>query len=217
MDKKITVKKFDGNYFYKASNIVPEYLIDKLESTSVEWLESTRKDVFFKKSGDKDFKENKEHYPPEASSELISNMNVSSNNMWTNYLSSIKAHVLEYCKLTNTNYPKKLASTWVTRVADVDIPGAYDRNQLRSLRENHNILGNMHSHKGNRIGVIFYLKNPDPKYGTVIRLNNNKIFQNNGEENSLFIFNPELYHTAIYPSEEDLQKSPRITIVTDFV
>jgi len=217
MDRKITVKKFDDNYFYKATILFPEHQLEKIESSSIEWLENTRKDVFFKKSGDKNFKQNKEHYPPEASSELLSNMNISSDYVWTNYLMTIKAHVLEYCKLTKVNYPKKIASTWVTRVADIDIPGSYDKNQLRSLRENHCMFGNMHSHKDNRIGVIFYLKNPDPKYGTLVRLNNTKIFQNNGEENSLLIFNPELYHTAIYPTEKDLQKSPRITIVTDFI
>jgi len=217
MDRKITVKKFNDNYFYKANILFPEYQLEKIESSSIEWLENTRKNVFFTKSGSKDYMENRELYPPEASSELTSNADFSKDDIWVDYLNCIKVHVLEYCKITKIKTPKKLLSTWITRVADVDIPGIYNRDELRELRAKHNPLGNMHSHKDNRIGVIFYLKNPDPKYGTVVKLENNKIFQNNGEENSLMIFNPELYHTGIYPTEQDLQKSPRITIVSDFI
>ena len=75
----------------------------------------------------------------------------------------------------------------------------------------------MHSHKNNQIGMVYYLKNPDPKYGTIVKLEENKLFQNDGEENSLMIFNPQNYHTAVYPTIEDLKISPRITIVLDCV
>ena len=73
----------------------------------------------------------------------------------------------------------------------------------------------MHSHKNNPIGVVYYLKNPSPKYGTIVQLTENKIFNNDGEENSLMVFNPELYHTALYPPLEEVQKYPRMTIVCD--
>jgi hypothetical protein len=43
----------------------------------------------------------------------------------------------------------------------------------------------MHSHKDNPIGMVYYLKNPDPKYGTIVKLSEKKLFQNDGEENSL--------------------------------
>ena len=75
----------------------------------------------------------------------------------------------------------------------------------------------MHSHSSNQIGVVYYAKNPNPKYGTLIKLSDNQMFKNDGEENSLLIFNPQQYHTAIYPTLEEIKTCPRITIVVDCI
>lgn len=73
----------------------------------------------------------------------------------------------------------------------------------------------MHSHKSNPIGLVYYLKNPDPKYGTIVKVSDKKIFNNNGEENSIMIFDPRAYHTALYPPIKETKEYPRITIVAD--
>jgi len=213
MDRKIVVKKFSDNYFYKAINIFPDYQLDKLNQSSVHWIESTRKDIVV----DSDSEENREFYPPESSSELTSYKNFIEDDLWISYLECIKAHTLNYCKLTEIAIPERLLSTHIKRVADIEISEVYSKEYLKKLRTKRNPMGTVNNNKSNRIRAIFYLKNPDIKYGTVIKLENNKIFKNDGEENSIIIFNPELYHAGLYPTEEDLQISPQITIICDFV
>ena len=132
------------------------------------------------------------------------------------FYSEVRRHIAKYCQVVGMDPETiKLHSTWITRVADIEFEGTHTKNQLRARLNNHSTFGNMHSHTDNPIGVVYYLKNPDPKYGTIVQLTDKKVFNNNGEENSMMIFNPELYHTALYPTLDIVETYPRITIVVD--
>tara|TARA_B100000085_G_C18488133_1_gene490142 strand:- start:979 stop:1194 length:216 start_codon:yes stop_codon:yes gene_type:complete len=65
--------------------------------------------------------------------------------------------------------------------------------------------------------MVYYLSNPNPKYGTVTKLGDSKVFNNNGEENSIMIFDPRLEHSALYPTLEETKNHPRITVVLDCI
>jgi hypothetical protein len=204
MSKTIQVKKHEGSYFYKAFDVMPEEIINELHESSVHWLESTRKTI------------KEEVYPPEASSELLSISDFVSSDLWQKFYSEIKKHIAKYCTVAEIDLSTiRIHSSWITRIADIEFPGTHTKEDLRKRLKQHNTFGNMHSHKDNPIGMVYYLKNPDPKYGTIVKLSENKVFQNDGEENSLMIFDPQLYHTAIYPPIEISKDYPRITIVAD--
>lgn len=225
MSKTISVKRHGDNYFYKASNVFPEHLLDDIVKESCNWIDHNRKPL------------NEEIYPPEASIECYKLLE--DHPFWTSFYTELKKHVLKYCSVTKKDVSNlKVDQSWMTRVADnpIQTPG-YSSVQTKSsewaeylkeeVHDNHtreeikrrlaqnNTFGNMHSHETNDIGLIYYAKNPDPKYGTIVKLSDTKMFKNDGEENSLLIFNPRLYHTAVYPKFEDLALSPRISIVMD--
>jgi hypothetical protein len=206
MSKKIQVKKYGDNYFYKAFEAIPDELLSELYSSANELVDSLRKP----------FKE--EVYPPEATYSIISS--VEREDIWNVFYAEIKKHIAKYCQIALPDLKDteniSIHSSWITRVADNEIPGHTKEELHRRIKQN-NTFSNMHSHKNNQIGMVYYLKNPDPKYGTIVKLEENKLFQNDGEENSLMIFNPQNYHTAVYPTIEDLKISPRITIVLDCV
>lgn len=220
MDKKIKVKKYNNFYFYKALNVFPEEFLPKLYDYAVYWLESTRKEfsILTETVG-------KEAYPPEASGRLLDIPAYKNDPISIKYYNELKLHIAKYCEISKksvsnlgNNYLDvsnlKFHSSWITRVADIETE-EYSKEVLRGKRERYSAFGNLHSHENNPVGMVYYLKNPDPKYGTIIKLSSNEMFNNNGEENSLLIFNPKLYHSPLYPTNEDLEKSPRITIVTD--
>lgn len=210
MDKKIKIKKYNDFYFYKALNVFSEQFLEKLEKSTVHWLETTRKSfsIMTETVG-------KEAYPPEASSRLLDIPAYKNDPISIKYYNELKLHIAKYCEITGLNLSKvSFHSSWITRVADIETE-EYSKEVLRGKRERYSTFGNMHSHQNNPIGIIYYLKNPNPKYGTLIKLSHNEMFNNNGEENSLLIFNPKLYHSPIYPPTEELEKSPRISIVTD--
>lgn len=204
MSKTIQVKKYEGDYFYKAYDVIPEELLNDLYASSIEWLEKTRKPI------------TEEVYPPEASGQLLSYAEFTSSDLWQRFYSEIRRHIAKYCTVSGVDLSTiKIHSSWITRIADIEFPGKHTKEELRKRLRQHSAFGNMHSHTDNPIGMVYYLKNPDPKYGTIVKLTDKKIFQNDGEENSLMIFNPRLYHTAIYPPIEVAEEYPRITIVAD--
>lgn len=206
MSKTIQVKKYEDSYFYKAFDVIPEELLQELYGSAVHWLESTRKEI------------TEEVYPPEASGQLLTHEEFVTSDLWIKFYAEIKKHIAKYCSVSGIDLSTiKVHSSWITRIADIEFPGKHTKEDLRKRLRQHNVLGNMHSHKDNPIGMVYYLKNPDPKYGTIVKLTDKKIYQNDGEENSLMIFNPKLYHTALYPPIEVAQEYPRITIVVDCI
>lgn len=206
MSKTIQVKKYEDSYFYKAFDVIPEELLQELYDSAVHWLETTRKEI------------TDEVYPPEASGQLLSYEKFITSDIWTKFYTEIKKHIGKYCSISGINLSTiRLDSSWITRIADIEFSGKHTKSDLRRRLLQHNVFGNMHSHEENPIGMVYYLKNPDPKYGTIVQLTDKKIYQNDGEENSLMIFNPRLYHTAIYPPIEIAKTHPRITIVADCI
>jgi hypothetical protein len=200
------VSKLDNDgYFYKESNVIPEELLSDLYDSTIDWLETTRKSI------------TKETYPPEASSELWSIPEFVNQPIWKNFYSIINKHVERYCNNSGIDFSKiKTHSAWINRIADLEFYGQNTREELRFRLKHHISIGDMHSHDDNPIGVVYYFKNPDPKYGTAVKLSEDKIFHSKGEENSLMIFDPRLYHTALYPPLEKVTDHPRIVIVTDY-
>lgn len=198
------VKKYDNNYFYKFSNVIPEEILPELYESAVYWLEKTRKPI------------TQEVYPPEASQQLLSISELVESELWQKFYSQIRKHVNRYCTISEINSSTiKIHSSWITRIADIEFPGTHTKKDLEDRLKQHNVFGNMHSHIDNPIGMIYYLKNPDPKYGTIVKLSDNEILHNDGEENSLIIFDPRLYHTALYPPISVSKKYPRMTIIVD--
>lgn len=204
MSKKIQVKRHEDSYFYKALDVMPEEILPDLHDSAVKWLETTRKPI------------TKEVYPPEASAQLLAFTDFVTDPLWIKFYKEIRTHIAKYCQVTGMDLSTiRVHSSWITRVADIEFPGKHTKAQLRKRLSQHSTFGNMHSHTDNPIGVVYYLKNPSPKYGTIVQLTENKIFNNDGEENSLMVFNPQLYHTALYPTLEEVKKYPRMTIVCD--
>ena len=194
----------DG-YFYKQSNIIPEELLLELYDSTITWLETTRKSI------------TEESYPPEASSELWSIPEFVEQPIWKKFYSIINTHVEKYCDNFGIDLSNmKIHSSWINRIADLEFYGQNTREELRFKLKHHISTGDMHSHDDNPIGVVYYFKNPNSKYGTAVKLSEDKIFNSKGEENSLMIFNPKLFHTALYPQLDEVKDHPRIVIVTDY-
>lgn len=203
--KHIQVKRHDGNYFYKATDVFSEGMASDIATEAYEWISNNRKPI------------TSEVYPPEtcrASYELLKNTP-----FWSVFYAEIKKHIAKYCEVTGIDSSLvSIDESWMTKVDDIEIPGKHSRDSLRRRLKQNNTFGNMHSHEHNQIGIVYYAKNPDPKFGTLVKLSENKIFKNDGEVNSLLIFNPQLYHTAVYPTLEDIQNNgERITIVLDCI
>jgi hypothetical protein len=207
MEKTVQIKKYEDNYFYKAYNFMPEESLPELYSSAIKWLEKTRKSTL------------EEVFPPEASQNLLNiEMEDSflSEQIWINFYSEVKKHIAQYCKVSEISTQNiRLHSSWITRLHNLDFSSVHSKNELKKRLGLHNTFGNMHSHKNNPIGLVYYLKNPDPKYGTIVKISDKKIFNNNGEENTIMIFDPRLYHTALYPPIKETEIYPRITIVAD--
>ena len=207
----------EDGYFYKSLDVMPEELLNELYESSVYWLERTRKPV------------TREVYPPEATDEILLDEDFINSDIWQKFYSEMRKHISRYCSISDIHYPSiRIHSSWITRVADIEIPGQSTRDEMRFRLKNHVSIGGLHSHTQstsgieetdsntiNPIGLVYYLKNPDPQYGTIVKLSEDKIFYNSGEENSLVIFDPRLHHAAIYPPVEVIEKCPRISIVID--
>lgn len=207
MEKTASVKKYEGYYFYKCLNFLPESLLPEMYSSATKYLEETRKTTL------------EELFPPEASQNLLNpdfNISCLEESVWITFYTEAKKHIAQYCKVANIDINNiRLHSSWITRLHNLDFPSVHTKEELKKRLSLHNTFGNMHSHKSNPIGLVYYLKNPDPKYGTIVKVSDKKIFNNNGEENSIMIFDPRAYHTALYPPIKETKEYPRITIVAD--
>lgn len=211
MQGNIKIKKIGDEYFYKATNIFKEDFLLELYESSVFWLDNTRQNISLLTEKDK------EPYPPEASGRLLEFDDHIKDKLWIKYYGQIKLHIANYCKISNINISNiKIKSSWITRVFDNEFDN-HSKEYLRSLRKQFNPFNNMHSHKNNPVGVVFYLKNPNPKWGTLIKITDTEFINNSGEENSIFIFNTKIKHSGIYPPDEELQTVPRIALVTDCI
>lgn len=133
---------------------------------------------------------------------------------WKNLTKKVVSEVNEYCE-TYLKISPKFEACWINKVGfytndDIENRLYFDED-LQSYTDNH-----YHTHhKDQIISCIFYLQNPNKKYGTLVRTKNGSLVLD-GTENSLSIFDPRLYHAAVIPSISDCIEYPRYVIVMTF-
>jgi|694.fasta_scaffold00667_66 hypothetical protein len=140
-------------------------------------------------------------------------------NCWNTFCMAAKKHVVNYCIHAGID-PEKIIphSCWSSRMVDYEDPNNY-----LTLEWNHSTDNVISKHL---IGIIYYLSNPDPKYGTYVSIEKPKIkglfnskntYYNEGIENSFFIFDAgKSYHSDMIPKLEDLRKKPKYVIRFDW-
>ena len=202
---KVKTIEVDGYHFYKVTEVFPKTFLQKLYKSSVYWLEKTRKDT------------TEEVFPPEASGRLFEYEEFKNDPIWRRYYNTLDVIVKEYSKLIDI--PMEYLSchaSWITRVKDLNFPHKMEVDLIDRLRR-HSTEGNMHAHLDcDPVTSVFYLKNPDKKYGTLIKKAGGQNMLNFGEENSIIIFDGRLFHSAVYPPMGITKKSPRYTIIADY-
>ena len=202
---KVKSIEVDGYHFYKVTDIFPKTFLKKLYKSSTYWLEKTRKDT------------TEEVFPPEASGRLFEYEEFKNDPIWIRYYNTLDDIVKEYSKLVDIpmDYLSRHAS-WITRVKDLNFPHKMEIDLVDRLRR-HSTEGNMHAHLDcDPVTSVFYLKNPDKKYGTLIKKAGGSNMLNFGEENSIIIFDGRLFHSAVYPPMTITKKYPRYTIIADY-
>lgn len=191
---------FDDQYFRKSYNIISKVDQINLIQESESYLKTHRK------LG--------ELYPISMSENFFTKKTLEKE-CWRNLTKKVHSEVNNYCK-SYLQLTPKFESCWINKVdsyTDDDTKNilCFD-NDLQSYTDNH-----YHSHhKDQVISCIFYLQNPDKKYGTLVRTKNGSLVLD-GTINSLTIFDPRLHHTAIYPSPEENLTCPRYVIVMSFI
>lgn len=191
---------FDEEYFYKSYNNISEVDQINLIQESELYLKTHRK--------------TNELCPP-IMAENFFTKKILEKPCWKNLTKKIFTDVNNYSKKYLRTTPK-FESCWINKVepyTNEDIKNTlYFDNDLQSYTDNH-----YHSHhKDQIISCIFYLQNPNQKYGTLVRTQNGS-FVLDGKKNSLTIFNPRLYHTALTPTQEEILKYPRCVITMSFI
>jgi hypothetical protein len=191
---------FDEKYFYKHYNTISKEDRTNLIEESELYLKTHRKIG--------------ELHPP-IMAEKFFTKKLLEKECWKNLTKEVLTIVNEYSK-NYLNLNVRFESCWINKVgfySDVDIKNnLYFDEDVQSYTDNH-----YHSHHDDQIiSCIFYLQNPDKKYGTLVRTKNGSLVLD-GTENSLTIFDPRLHHTALTPNPEVTSVYPRYVIVMTFV
>jgi len=195
---KAQVKKFNGNYFLNIQNFLPEEILKGVLDSCDELIEEHKKDPQY------------EVFPPEATWSILDK--VDGEYVWDTLMERVKLGIVQYCKIADLNHKQiYLHSSWVTRYNGLPKDDPFAKNKIDTFTP----YKNLHNHDSNPIGVIIYLKNPDPKYGTMVKVSDKQIYMHQGVENTALIYDARLYHSAIYPPLEIVEKSPRYTVVVD--
>jgi hypothetical protein len=191
---------FDEKYFYKSYNTLSkEDRINLIEESEL-YLKTHRKI--------------EELHPP-IMAEKFFTKKLLEKECWKNLTKKVVDEINEYSK-TYLNVVPKFESCWINKVGsydDTDIKNTlYFDEDVQSYTDNH-----YHSHhEGQIISCIFYLQNPNKKYGTLVRTKNGSLVLD-GTENSLTIFDPRLHHTALTPNSEVSSVYPRYVIIMSFI
>jgi hypothetical protein len=190
---------FDDHYFHKSYNIISKVDQINLIQESESYLKTHRKIG--------------ELCPPIMAKNFFTKKTLEKQ-CWKNLTKKICNEVNEYSKNYLHIIPK-FETCWINKVnpyTEQDIENTlYFDNNLQLYTDNH-----YHSHhKDQVISCIFYLQNPDKKYGTLVRTKNGSLVLD-GTINSLTIFDPRSHHTAIYPFSEENLTCPRYVIIMSF-
>tara|TARA_B100000427_G_scaffold33036_1_gene24097 strand:- start:1177 stop:1851 length:675 start_codon:yes stop_codon:yes gene_type:complete len=192
------VKKFNGNYFLSIQKFLPEEILEGLIESCDTLITDRKKDPQY------------EVFPPEATWSILGH--VEDQYVWQTLFDRVRLSIVQYCKLADINYKNVvLHSSWVTRYNGLPEDDPLAKNKIDTFTP----YKNLHNHDNNPIGVIIYLKNPDPKYGTMVKVSDKQIYMHQGIENTALIYDARLYHSAIYPPLELVEKHPRYTVVVD--
>ena len=149
-------------------------------------------------------------FPPEATLNILNE--VKDQYVWNTLYDRVRSGIVQYCKLADLNYKYvNFHSSWVTRYNGLPEDDPLAKNKIDTFTP----YKNLHNHDNNPIGVIIYLKNPDPKYGTMVKVSDKQIYMHQGVENTALIYDARLYHSAIYPPLNVVEKYPRYTVVVD--
>lgn len=195
---KAQVKKFNGNYFLNIQNFLPEEILKGVLESCDELIEDYKKDPQY------------EVFPPEATWSILDK--VDGEYVWDTLMERVRLGIVQYCKIADLNHKQiYLHSSWVTRYNGLPIDDPFAKNKIDTFTP----YKNLHNHDNNPIGVIIYLKNPDPKYGTMVKVSDKQIYMHQGVENTALIYDARLYHSAIYPPLNVVEKYPRYTVVVD--
>ena len=200
MENTDEVFYFDEKYFYKSYNTISKADQINLIEESELYLKTHRKV--------------EELCPPIMAEEFFTKKTLEKE-CWKNLTKKIITEVNDYCK-NYLHVTAKFESCWINKVGfytDVDIRNTlYFDEDVQSYTDNH-----YHSHhKDQIISCVFYLQNPNKKYGTLVRTKNGSLLLD-GTENSLTIFDPRSYHTAVTPNPEESSKYPRYVIIMSFI
>lgn len=195
--KDIKIKKFGEYYFYKSFDILNQKTLTSLLKECEELFTY--------------HKDSTEDYPPETTYTIVDANILNKYPALNKYVYELQKHVKIYKKISKIKGNVKIHSGWVTRVTKENYN--IDSEKYNSFTP----IKNLHSHLDLHIGSIFYLKTPSKKCGTIVMFNDHEYYSNKGEENSVLLYNPELEHSGIYPTPEELDLSPRYTIIFDFI
>lgn len=202
---KTKIIYLDGEYLYKSYNVVSKINQTNLVQEAEIYLNAHR-DLM-------------EPNPPKRAYSTIPECQyhikkLSSKKCWNNLLTKIFSEVNNYYKNYFNSSPV-LINFWIDKVdfySDEDIDNIlYFDNDLNAYTDDV-----YHVHKKNTsVSCIFYLQNPNKRYGTLIKTKSRSLVLE-GTENSLSIFNSRIFHTAVYPDRKESLKYPRYTIGFDF-
>lgn len=191
---------FYGNYFSKSYEILNDKDREDLISQSELYLTTHRK---------------VEELHPPLMAEKFFEPSILQFHCWKNLFNKSVSCANTYArKYLDLNV--RFESCWINKVGsynEEDVKNTlYFDEDVQSYTDNH-----YHSHHdGQLISCIYYLQNPDEKYGTLVRTKNGSL-KLDGRENSLTIFDPRLHHTAITPESEITSKYPRYAILISFI
>ncbi len=191
---------FDEEYFYKSYETISEIDRITLIQEAELYLKTHRKI--------------EELHPP-IMAENFFNEKILEKECWKNLFNKITNEVNHYSK-NYLNVTAEFESCWINKVGyytDVDIKNTlYFDEDAQSYTDNH-----YHSHHEKQIiSCVFYLQNPNKNYGTLVRTKKGSLILD-GTENSLTIFDPRLYHTALIPTTEESLVYSRYVIIMSFI
>ena len=199
------INYLDGEYLYKSYNVISKIDQTNLVQEAEIYLNAHRDPM--------------EPHPPARAYELLPKCQyvireLSYKKCWNNLLKNIFSEVNNYYK-NYLNSSPVIVNFWIDKV------GFYSNENITKTLYFDNDLNaytdtKYHVHKKNTSTVcIFYLQNPNKRYGTLIKTKSRSLVLD-GTENSLSIFNSRAWHTAVYPDRKESYYYPRYTIGFDF-
>ena len=208
---KVQVKKFNGEYFCKYHNFLPDNIVKDVIKDSSKRISKDKNKPIGISVCSSPVSETSDVFPPESSRGFLKSIK-NDNYIWNTVIERSKLAMVQYCKLADIDHTRlELHSMFATRLYRLPKDDEYAENRMRLFSP----YKNLHTEKWLTIKVIIYLEVPKPEYGTMIQVDEKKIYLHEPENNSAIAFNPALPHSANYPPLDVIKKSARRTIEID--